>query len=107
MKFSLPKFIPTEEVGAWLMNETSTEWRETVCRQLGCTMDDFPWMYSQYVDELHLQGIEQKDTRDIKRHFVNLMRVKVREAKKEREEKKVGEFSPAVMKLMDMYCKKD
>ena len=107
VNFSLPTFIPTEEVGAWLVKETSTEWKETVCRQLGCSMEDLPWMYSQYVDELHLQGIVQKDTRDIQRHFVNLMRVKIKQAKNEREEKKVGEFSPAVMKLMDMYCRKD
>ena len=107
VKFSLPTFIPTEEVGAWLITETSTEWKETVCRQLGCAMEDLPWMYSQYVDELRLQGIVRKDMRDIQRHFVNLMRVKIKQAKNERKEKKVGEFSPAVMKLMDMYCRKD
>lgn len=76
IEVSMPNFIKREDVGNWLIVETSTEWKESICREFQCGLKDLPWLFSQYSDELLKQGVEDKDERDIKKHFLSMMRVK-------------------------------
>lgn len=95
--FQLPKMINADEIGAWLVNETSTEWKEHVCCEFRCNMTDLPFLFGSYVDELKLQGVDMKSETDIKSHFVNMMRVKTRLSKTD----KSGEVSPQVDALLN------
>ncbi len=84
IEVSMPNYIRRDEIGNWLVTETSTEWKESICREFGCKMSDLPWLFSQYVDELTKQGVDDKDERDIRKHFLSMMRVKSKMARAER-----------------------
>lgn len=68
--------VDVNNLTEWLKNESGDIWKDNVMMQLGIIdKNTLEMAFEDFQQECIAQGIEKKDTKDIRSHFVNMMRI--------------------------------
>lgn len=88
------QYIATENFFDWLQNESGEIWKENACMALGLkSLEELPPLFREFQTECVAQGITQKSVRDIRSHFINQSRKKLKIRKDEDKRNRVANSS--------------
>jgi len=69
--------VSVTDVAEWLRKNGGDQWREVACMQLGLTPQQLDLAFDEFQRELIVNGVEDKEERDIRPHFMSMIRKKI------------------------------
>lgn len=85
------QYIATENFFNWLLYESGEIWKENACMALGLkSLEELPPLFREFQTECVAQGITQKSVSDIRSHFINQSRKKIKIRKDENKRNRVS-----------------
>lgn len=72
------EMVDANRLAEWL-RATSQSWKEVACMQLRISLDELDRAFNDYQNEVQAQGKTEEEERQIKPHFMNLIRIKLKE----------------------------
>ena len=82
--------IPADSVADWLRVNGGQQWKETACMQLHLTMEQLDMAFDEFQRELIAQGVEDKEENDVRRHFMNMLRIAIRKNKSNGNDQRIN-----------------
>ncbi len=76
--------VAVTDVAEWLRKNGGDQWREIACMQLGLTPQQLDLAFDEFQRELFAQGVEDKEERDIRPHFMSMIRKKIQANNKQK-----------------------
>ena len=82
--------IPAEKVANWLRENGGDQWKEIACMQLGLQPQQLDLAFDEFQRELIAQGVEDKEENDVRRHFMNMLRIAIRKNKSNGNDQRIN-----------------
>lgn len=76
--------VAVSDVAEWLRKNGGDQWREIACMQLCLTPQQLDLAFDEFQRELFVQGVEDKEERDIRPHFMSMIRKKIQANNKQK-----------------------